>query len=158
MEQIEEEELDENSQKLHRIGKYTIVKIVGDEQTILTDQTEDNLLYGVGIYKKGDYIGIFSGDYLLLSNGVISGNQVYYDAEEAVNHPRTIRNMKKRVRQIHYEDFNSMGSMLYDIIKYQASTEGFLGAGRLTGISSKLKVIRQRFLKIFSFWSERIIY
>jgi hypothetical protein len=31
MEQVEEEELDENSQKLHRIGKYTIVKIVGDE-------------------------------------------------------------------------------------------------------------------------------
>ena len=51
-----------------------------------------------------------------------------------------------------------MGSMLYDIIKYQASTEGFQGNGRLTGIDRKLKVIRQRFLKLYAFWSERVVY
>ena len=51
-----------------------------------------------------------------------------------------------------------MGSMLYDIIKYQASTEGFHGAGKLRGLPIQVKIFRQRFLKIFAFWSERVIY
>ena len=37
------------------------------------------------LYEIGDYIGMFAGDYLLLSEGVVRGNQVSYDAEESVN-------------------------------------------------------------------------
>ena len=51
-----------------------------------------------------------------------------------------------------------MGSMLYDIIKYQASTEGFKGGGKLYGIKYKINTIKRRFHTIFAFWSERVIY
>lgn len=114
----------------------------GEEQVALENAKRAEQLSGVILYEKGDYIGMFSGEYLLLSDGFIMSNQVYYDAEEAMDDPMVMKDIRKRIRHIHYENFTQMGSMLYDIIKFQASTEGFQGAGKLWGISGKLKVIR----------------
>lgn len=38
---------------------------------------------------------MYSGEYLLLSNGRVYNNQVYYDAEESMDNPRSIKNIEK---------------------------------------------------------------
>lgn len=53
---------------------------------------------GVDLYGKGDYIGMYTGDYLLLSDGVINHNQVYYDAEETIKFNKAILDIKKQIR------------------------------------------------------------
>ena len=127
---------------MHEQSGYRVIRVEGDKREILEDQKKGEQLSGVILYDRGDYIGMFSGEYLLLSGGFIISNQVYYDAEEAIDHPRAMKDIKKRIRHIHYKNFTQMGSMLFDIIKFQASTEGFQGAGKLWGIQGKLKVIR----------------
>ena len=104
--------------KIHKVGKYTIINIKGKEKTVSKKRRDDKQLIAFPLFSKGDYIGMHHGDYLLLSNGKVMQNQVCYDAEESADHPRSIKDIKKQIRQIHYEDFNSLGSMLYDIIKY----------------------------------------
>ena len=69
-----------------------------EDVTVLEDQDPEEQLIGIQLFNKGDYIGMFTGDYLLLSNGFVKGNQVYYDAEEAVSLTKAIQDIKKQVR------------------------------------------------------------
>ena len=89
----EEEKTERDPDYPHKIGKYKILR-PGKEPEIV-DEDPIVLMKGIVFYNKGDYIGMFTGDYLLLSEGFAKGHQVFYDAEEAVDHPKVVKEIKK---------------------------------------------------------------